>query len=162
MRRGLIVAGLLLVLAVVGLMIVQKERVLASGLPIYLKLAPVDPRSLIQGDYMALRYAIESQAPQDELVSRGRIVIRLDERGVGWFVRLDDGTPLAAGESFLVYRKRGRLRLGAESFFFEEGQAARYSRAQYALLMVAPSGDSVLVDLKGENLEELPRLEKEK
>jgi uncharacterized membrane-anchored protein len=162
MRRGLIVAGLLLVLVAVGTMIVRKEQVLRTGLPVYLRLVPVDPRSLIQGDYMALRYEIESQAPPDRLVAKGRIVIRRDERGVGSYVRLDDGAPLAEGECFLVYRKRGQPRLGAESFFFEEGQGPRYAQARYALLRVAPSGDSVLVDLRGENLEELPRLEKGK
>ena len=36
----------------------QFEDVLATGKPVVLKIAPVDPRSLMQGDYMVLNYAI--------------------------------------------------------------------------------------------------------
>ena len=39
--------------------IYQAERTLSQGEVVYLELAPVDPRSLIQGDYMALDYALE-------------------------------------------------------------------------------------------------------
>ncbi|MFX7329222.1 GDYXXLXY domain-containing protein, partial [Acinetobacter baumannii] len=34
----------------------QKEMLLKEGQLVLLPLAPVDPRSLMQGDYMALRY----------------------------------------------------------------------------------------------------------
>ena len=35
----------------------HKEAVLADGQKIFMRLQPVDPRSLLQGDYMALRFA---------------------------------------------------------------------------------------------------------
>ena len=38
--------------------IVAKERIKTNGERIFLALAPVDPRSLMQGDYMALRFEI--------------------------------------------------------------------------------------------------------
>ena len=47
-----------LVLVVTNVLIVQKERLLAAPQGILLELAPVDPRSLIQGDYMALRFKL--------------------------------------------------------------------------------------------------------
>ena len=53
-----IVAAVALVLIAVNLSIVAKERIKTGGEPIFLELAPVDPRSLMQGDYMALRFAI--------------------------------------------------------------------------------------------------------
>ena len=53
-------------LAVFNVAIYRNERLLASGETLYLELAPVDPRSLMQGDYMRLRYAVErSDRPQD-------------------------------------------------------------------------------------------------
>jgi uncharacterized membrane-anchored protein len=54
-------------------------------------------------------------------------VLRLDEQCVGPFVRIHDpSTPLTLGEFLLRYRVRdGRVRLGAEAFFFQEGQARR-------------------------------------
>ena len=45
-------------LGAVNYKVQQFEDVLATGKPVILKIAPVDPRSLMQGDYMILNYAI--------------------------------------------------------------------------------------------------------
>ena len=50
--------GALLVLGVVNAAIVGKETIKREGDTVYLPLAPVDPRSLMQGDYMALRFTL--------------------------------------------------------------------------------------------------------
>lgn len=47
----------------------QFEDVLATGKPVVLKIAPVDPRSLMQGDYMVLNYAILSEFQQSQVLS---------------------------------------------------------------------------------------------
>ncbi len=57
-RSILLWGGLLLALVVVNHGIVQRERILSDGHVLLLELQPVDPRSLMQGDYMALRFAI--------------------------------------------------------------------------------------------------------
>jgi uncharacterized membrane-anchored protein len=152
MRRTLVIfGGLAVVLAGMLFSIAQKERVLAQGRVVLLELAPVDPRSLMQGDYMQLDYAIAralTQAlrawPRD-----GRLVLAQGPGGVARFVRRHEGGPLAPGELLLRYRVRdGRLRLGAESFLFQEGHAERYARARYGELRVEPDGDSVLAGLR--------------
>lgn len=56
-RSILLWGGLLLALAVANHGIVQRERILTDGRVLLLELAPVDPRSLMQGDYMALEFA---------------------------------------------------------------------------------------------------------
>ena len=56
-RSILLWGGLLLALAVANHGIFQRERILADGRVLLLELAPVDPRSLMQGDYMALEFA---------------------------------------------------------------------------------------------------------
>ena len=124
-----------------------------------LRLAPVDPRSLIQGDYMILRYAIagEIREAQLQLEDKGFIVVSLDENNVAKFVRIHKGEDLQADEHLLFYRNRGALRLGAESFMFQEGDAKLYSKAQYGELRVDASGKSVLVGLRGEDLIPLGR-----
>jgi len=53
----LVIAGLVLVLGVANYDIWQKQQVVDDGQQILLQLRPVDPRSLIQGDFMQLRYA---------------------------------------------------------------------------------------------------------
>ena len=52
-----------------------------------------------------------------------------------------------ADEHLLLYRYRGDLRLGAESFMFQEGDADLYSNARYGELKVDESGASVLIGL---------------
>ena len=155
MRRVVHVTVLLLVLTVVNGMVVQKERMLRSGRTMLLRLVPLDPRSLMQGDYMVLRYRLANYVPGGRLASKGRLVVRLDAHDVATFVRVHQDEPLKDGEHLLVYRKGKRVRLGAEAFFFQEGHASRYSGARYGELKVAPSGDSVLVGLRNEKWQSL-------
>ncbi len=144
------------VLGFVGVGVYGKERLIRTGEPVLLELAPVDPRSLIQGDYMDLRYKIAADLEQSELPWRGKLVIRLDERGVAHFVRLDDGTPLAADERLLAYYKHEwTLDLGAPSYFFQEGNAERYQSAEYGELRVDSAGNSILVGLRDKTLQPL-------
>jgi uncharacterized membrane-anchored protein len=151
------------VFATVNGMIYKKEMTLHVGRTMLLELAPVDPRSLMQGDYMALRYKIARDIREDSLLTRdGALVVSLDDNSVATFKRIYvTGVPLVADEYLLRYRSRAQgVRLGAESFFFQEGHAKYYNSAKYGELRVADSGDSVLVGLRGQNLERLGPLEK--
>ena len=157
-RSVLIGVGLLLALGVPNVAIIRKELLLANGSSILLELAPVDPRSLIQGDYMRLDYAITRTLggardwPRD-----GHLVVRVDSNGVGRFVRRHaDGTPLAGDERLLLYRRRGgRIRVGTDAFHFQEGTADRYEEARYGELRVDDSGATVLVGLRDAELRPL-------
>jgi uncharacterized membrane-anchored protein len=153
MYNGLLLAGLVLVLAAINLDILKKQAIVDDGQPLLLQLRPVDPRSLIQGDYMELRYD-QSAFPVGEVAKglprAGSVILTVDEDNVGRFNRIDDGTPLSAGEVRLRFKLRlydGELRYGAESFFFQEGQAERYEAARYGVLHLDESGASVLVGL---------------
>lgn len=55
-------------LGAVNYKVQQFEDVLATGKPVVLKIAPVDPRSLMQGDYMVLNYAILSEFQQSQVL----------------------------------------------------------------------------------------------
>ncbi|MFY0580245.1 GDYXXLXY domain-containing protein [Cystobacter fuscus] len=151
-RTHVIFGGLALVVVALVVLVTGKERLLAHGTPLYLELAPVDPRSLIQGDYMVLDYAVSREAR----FSDGRLVLRRDERGVGHLVGFEESRPLGPGEMWLRYKvRKGRVRLGAESFFFQEGHAERYAQAKYGELRVAEDGSSVLVGLRDADLQPL-------
>jgi uncharacterized membrane-anchored protein len=151
-RATLVVAGLVLALGVPNALVAHKERVLAEGTPMLLPLAPVDPRSLIQGDYMRLDYAMTRELADSvrRWPRTGKIVVALDEHGVARFLRRHEArTPLRAGERLLVYRVRGgRVRVGSDAFHFQEGRAWMYVGARYGELRVARSGTSVLVGLR--------------
>ena len=151
-RTAIVLLGLILALSAAGLAIRAKERILADGRTVLLELAPVDPRSLIQGDYMALRYApkLQPEASGEGLPATGAAVLVLDERGVAAFRRLDGGEPLAPDEMRLRYRSllpEGGVRYGADSYFFEEGRAEAYEAARYGVLKADAAGNSVLIGL---------------
>jgi uncharacterized membrane-anchored protein len=134
-------------------LIVHKEHIKSSGQVMLLKTAPRDPRSLMQGDYMALTYEI---ARWIQTKDDGFAIVKLDQNNVASFVRVHCGEPLQAGEHLLRFRVRnGRAILGAEEFFFQEGDASLYERAPYAELRVAPSGTALLTGLRGPNFEKL-------
>ena len=142
--------GLAIVLITVNVMIVRKERLIETGEVLYLQLAPVDPRSLIQGDYMELDLAVSARLSESELPGRrGMIVVRMDADRVGHFVRVHaDGQPLADNERLLRYRmERGRARVGPNAFFFQEGHAERYENARYGEFRLGNEGECILVGL---------------
>lgn len=161
-RQAFILGGLALVLVVANLIIIDKQRVADAARLVLLELRPVDPRSLIQGDYMALAYADAVSRPREimELPDQGVAVMTLDDSGVATFARLDDGSPLAADEARLRYLGRtpsGELDYGANAFFFQEGDAELYAEARFGMLKVDDSGNSVLVGLADENRQPLGR-----
>jgi len=77
-------------------------------------------------------------------------VLRVDGNRVGTFVRVDDPkSPLGPDELFIRYRSRtGQVRIGAESYLFQEGQAKTLDGAKYGELRVSSGGESVLVGLR--------------
>lgn len=149
----MIVIGLI-VLAFINFSIIQTETSLAQGRVILLELAPVDPRSLIQGDYMRLNYALTDQLrSMNDLPERGQLVLQVDERNVAAFARLYQGEALAPNETLLNYRKQDwEVWIAPESFFFQEGHAGYYEEAEYGALRVAENGQAMLVGLAGEDL----------
>ena len=157
MKKFILWGSALLILAAINFLIIGKETTLADGRAMFLRLAPRDPRSLMQGDYMVLRYAIARKVPKEQLKDKGHIVVSLDEHGLAEFIRIHQKEELGSGEYLLFYRNRSGLRLGAESFFFQEGDADLYAGARYGELKVDESGASVLVGLRGEDFAPLGR-----
>ena len=159
MRKAIAILAGLAVLAAANYTTYSREWQLAEGAVVLLELAPVDPRSLMQGDYMALRFKAADDAFGRTTVTAvrdGHIIVNVDERGVGSFVRRDRGEPLAPGEVRLRYRIRDeRVKFATNAFFFQEGHAKHYERARYGEFRVAPSGDLLLTNLRGEKLERL-------
>lgn len=158
---ALAIIGLVLVLGAANYTIASRQAVVDNGREILLPLRPVDPRSLMQGDYMRLRY-VDTVFPEpgssDSVARNGRFVLLLDSDNVASFSRLDDGSQLRSNETLLKYKLRGTsgtMKLGAETFFFQEGYAEHYDRARFAVLHVQDNGRSVLVGLANEEHEQI-------
>ncbi|TSC63908.1 MAG: hypothetical protein G01um1014106_342 [Parcubacteria group bacterium Gr01-1014_106] len=119
--------------AIIGGFILIKEYTLRSGQEVLLKVAPVDPRDLFRGDYVALRYDISSIDPRSvtggkELFEAGdRIYIGLRMEGkYATAVSIHKAVPQdslfirgtiehASAENLIV-------QYGIESYFVPEGR----------------------------------------
>lgn len=146
---GWVALGAVLPLTLLAGRVTVQEHRLATGDPVYLRLAPVDPRSLVQGDYMRLRYQIGREATRHAgAARRGTLVLTVDGAGVGHFERLDTRAELAPDEHRLRYHRRGRrVEVGPRGYLFQEGLAADYERAHYGAFRITPSGHAILVGL---------------
>ncbi len=154
------VVGLLAVLVVANGAIWQKEELIAKGAPVFVELAPADPRSLMQGDFMRLNYRLpidqQTRALSTIGAERPHIVAVRDARGVASILRMHDGNALSANEFLIeLTPHQGGWMLVSDAWFFKEGEAARWAAAKYGEFRVMPDGRALLVGLRGAKLEEL-------
>lgn len=126
-----------------------------EGQTVYLDLQPVDPRALMLGDYMRLRYA-EERVPEameiEELPPKGSFVMSLDENKVASYSHLNTDGPLGPDEIKLNYTRSNRsLTFGAPRYYFENGTAEDYENARYGVFKISPTGKAILVNLADED-----------
>ena len=152
MRKIIVFTALILILIFVNWTIYQKETLLKSGKGIYLKLSPVDPRSLMEGDYMHLNFELTDKLNKITK-NPGTVVLKLDKKGIATFKKLYKGGKLAPDEVIMKFKYKNRQsRLSSDAFFIEEGKSKKYSSAKYAYFKVSPDGTALLKDLADENM----------
>ena len=154
-QLALLLSGLA-ILAGINATVWRYERAMSSGEVVLLRLAPVDPRSLMQGDYMRLNYEIareltsrDARATQDK--GSDTLVIRLDAHQVATLVA--DGKPdrLASDERLLqVHQSERQWQIGPDAYFFEEGSGEQYEAARYGEFRLQADGKTLLVGLRDE------------
>jgi uncharacterized membrane-anchored protein len=161
MRKAVVVVAGLIILALANYSIYTREKLLNEGAVVYLKTAPVDPRSLMQGDYMALRFEVANELRArmaTALPADAQVVLALDERRIGTFSRVDDSAPLAPNEVRMRYRVRNdTIKFATNAFFFQEGDAGLYGKARYGEFRVGGGGESILTGMRDEQLARLGR-----
>jgi uncharacterized membrane-anchored protein len=150
-NRWVILLNFLLFAGFMVYSIDRNEKTMTNGRAVYLELAPQDPRSLMQGDYIRLTYQI-AEIPLDQLrsmPSTGYCVISVDDRSIGKFIRFQpDKKPQRETEITIPFHNNHvQLSIGAESYFFQEGKADRYATAKYGMLKVGQTGNVLLAGL---------------
>jgi uncharacterized membrane-anchored protein len=154
----IILLNLVLLLFYFNYSITEKEQLLKDGQLVLLELAPLDPRSLMQGDYMSLRYKISENIEIENFPKKGYCVVRLDSGGIANKVRFQKNlTPLNKGEYLIGYTSpdQWNANIGAESFFFQEGQAQKYEKAKYGGVRIDKNGNSLLIGLYNEKQQKI-------
>ncbi|NOT38614.1 MAG: GDYXXLXY domain-containing protein [Saprospiraceae bacterium] len=135
----------------------NKESIITKGKLIFLELQPVDPRSLMQGDYMDLRYRLSNVLSDSNIPKEGVATLVLNDSSIVKSIHfVSDSLPPISNTILLKYKKPSyQVNLGAESYFFKEGTAANYDSARYGGLRVDESGNSVLIGLYNSKLQQL-------
>ena len=149
-----IAAAWLLVIAVVVYAVSGYERTLRDGQLVLLELAPVDPRSLMQGDYMALRFAVDARlaGPGQDVPAYAHLHLGSQGRAV---LAASGNQPSTEPGMVSMRIRQGEqgASVGPNAFFFEEGTAAVYEQARWGGFRVASDGTALLVGLYDENLQ---------
>lgn len=154
-QLALLLSGLT-ILTGINATVWRYEHAMSSGEVVLLRLAPVDPRSLMQGDYMRLNYEIARElTSRDAQTTQNKgsdtLVIRLDAHQVATLVA--DGKPdrLASDERLLqVHQSERQWQIGPDAYFFEEGTGEQYEAARYGEFRLQADGKTLLVGLRDE------------
>jgi uncharacterized membrane-anchored protein len=108
----------------------------------------------MQGDYMALRFALARLLPPGDSTSQptatwwSAMIARS-----ATIASYRDGEALAANESRIRYRLRDRdVRIVTNAWFFKEGSGDVFAAARYGELRVAANGDALLTGMRDKDL----------
>lgn len=154
----ILLLNLFILLGVFNFSIIKKEALVNRGKLVFMELAPVDPRSLIQGDYMRLQYKLASEMASNNIPNAGFCAIEPNTNGVVQKIRfLDKNSSINNNELIIKYsaKKWWGIRIGAESYFFQEGEAQKFENAKYGGLKVDADGNCILIGLFDDTLKKI-------
>ena len=145
---------LVLQVALLGIVVGTKETLLRTGKTVKLELVPIDPRSLMQGDYVRLNYKISTPSQGARLEGRYKVTLVLskDESGIHQFESFYEPEMVLNEDDALItgwVHAGGRLVFGIESYFVPEntGRAVE-STARYGIVKLSKTGDALLVGIE--------------
>lgn len=163
----LILVALFQLLSVVTI-VSMNEYALAHGKEIRLKLQPVDPRGMLQGDYLYLEYDHLTTMSKSELIGSTnqkletgdavRLVLApVDNKGTYAFnriytngVKLADDEVILNGEVVNIDSFSGQVNLhfGIDTYFIAENTGTKLSEViNYAKVKLSSGGNAILVDV---------------
>ena len=169
-KKILLIINIVILFVVTGFSANKEEGYKKSNSYFYLELAPVDPRSLLQGDYMTLNYDITDKAQEiifngiydskDENnkfldMRKGYIVVSLDENKVAKFVKLSKEKTDEKDLLFIAFNSDGfNVNINANSYLFQEGTGDKYENARYSKVVLI--GNNLrLIDLRDKDFKEI-------
>ena len=150
-RRMTILLFAVVAAQVIGLVVFSSVRqvALTQGREVTLQTVPVDPRSLLQGDYAILDYEV-AELPESlrEQPVGNTIYVTLRECGDVWCADRHDTRPPDSGEVFIRGHvdDRRRLDFGIGTFFVPEGtgRIVENARDVKVIVSLSASGNAVI------------------
>jgi uncharacterized membrane-anchored protein len=153
---GLIALGGVAIAGLAGWSILDKERILRDGRMVMLRIVPVDPRSLVQGDYMTLAFELpERRASVSARQPGGPQPVAVGTVGPDQVVKVTEivlKRPALAQDQIAIALsvKNGAYVVGSDAWFFKEGEAKRFEGARYGIFRVTSDGTALLAGLANE------------
>lgn len=159
LKKIIVSINLLLILSLTGYQIYKEENYRKNN-TIILPLAPVDPRSLMQGDYMILNFNIEREFNKSEWKNekKGYLKLKIDENGISHF---NEYSQKLAPNS-IKFDNRYKFTMGVDSYFFQDGKDKHFQQARFAQLFLLKDGSLRLDRLLDKDLNDLTNLNKSK
>lgn len=149
-------ATVMVLLIAINLNIVKKEDLITHGNKLLFRLGPVDPRSIMQGDYMRLRFdlamilekELRNLNENNTLVKlNGQAIVETDENKVVNYVALYDNQKLKEYQYLIPYKSDGyRITIVTAAYYFQEGKRSHYQKARYGEFHYK-DGEMLLVNL---------------
>lgn len=145
---AIVAAQVVLLLGMVGF----KEFTLRTGTTVVLQTVPVDPRSLLQGDYVVLRYEISRLPDRYRSFDRGQDVdVLLSEGKDVWQATYYARSAPREGTVFIkgTVDDRGSLDFGIGTYFVPEGTGRPIERSRDVKVKVSVDrfGHAVIKEL---------------
>ncbi len=146
---AIVAAQLVFLIGFIGV----REVALRTGTEVVLQTVPVDPRSLLQGDYAILDYEIARLPDWMDGFSAGRTVyvVLQEERDVWTSSAYTEERSHVAGEVFIKGRidRIGHADFGIGTYFVPEGTGRIIERAQDVKVVVSvdEDGNAVIKDV---------------
>jgi len=142
--------------------ILFNEYTLNIGEKIYLKTVPVDPRDLLRGDYVVLRYEIQNHneirelIKKEELTSGDNVYISLnkDSEELGTFKLVTITKPNSGIFIKTKITNKNSLELGIGKYFIPEGKGYQIERLRgniKVLTSIDKFGNAKIIDLYKNN-----------
>ena len=180
-KKILLIVNITILFVITGFSARKEESYKKSENYFYLELTPVDPRSLLQGNYMTLNYDItdkardfiynnrsyiydgENENEVEEIrelrnladAKKAYIAVRLDKDRVARYVKITKEKTDEKGLLFIAYKTDGfNVNINANSYLFQEGTGDKYQNARYSKVVLV--GNNLrLIDLRDKDFKEI-------
>lgn len=156
-NKYIAIATIVIALLAINLNIYKKEDLIKNGEVLLFKLAPVDPRSLMQGDYMRLRFDLESKIvsatdlwKKDKTfrINKGFAIVEKAENNVVSYIGIFKDQTLKANQRLIPFKiKNRKVTFTTNAFYFQEGQAAHFQKSEYGEFRMSEDGDLILANM---------------
>ncbi len=149
---------IILQFSILSIQVIKSETILRQGETVKLELQPLDPRSLMQGDYVILAYQIANfKIEEAKSGERVQLVLQKNENDVhtytGYYYyhnKWNKDYQYKQGDVIITgnYNGYDRIHFGIESYFVPEGTGLEVQQnAKFAMVKVGKNGNAILTGL---------------